>query len=69
MCGSGFSDKVSGPLNGTAEHHAEDHPEDLWRRREQVRNPISLEVMLRSQNYPGGAESTLNLGCKHPVFL
>ena len=21
--------KVSGPLNGTAEHHAEDHPKDL----------------------------------------
>lgn len=25
------SDKVPGPLNGTAEHHAEDHPKDLWR--------------------------------------
>lgn len=23
------SDKVPGPLDGTAEHHAEDHPKDL----------------------------------------
>lgn len=27
------SDEVPGPLNGTAEHHAEDHPEDLRRGR------------------------------------
>lgn len=26
------SDEVSGSLDGAAEHHAEDHPEDLRRR-------------------------------------
>lgn len=31
FCGGVCSDKVSGPLYGTAEHHAEDHPKDLWR--------------------------------------
>lgn len=31
VCFCGCSDKVPGPLDGAAEHHAEDHPEDLWR--------------------------------------
>lgn len=31
LCISDDSDIVPGPLNGTAEHHTEDHPKDLWR--------------------------------------
>lgn len=31
---SGSSDVVPGPLDGTAEHHAEDHPKDLYGGRE-----------------------------------